>query len=94
MWERLVGPRDGSPPVAGLWWDTVTPLAADIHIAAKEFHWPVDEYYRRTTWKIRLLTRLALAYAHEQEEEARDVAEQRRETEAAMQRQVQQMQGR
>ena len=94
MWERLVGNREDGPPLSGLWWQTQTSLAADIHLAAEQFHWPIDEYYRRTTWKIRLLNRIAFGYRREQEQEAEDHAERQRDTDEAMRHQGQQMYGR
>ena len=57
-------------------------------MAAQVLHMPVDTYYRTTSWKIRLLHRLDALYRQEQEQAAREHAEQVRETQQALEMRI------
>ena len=78
------------PPILGMWWEVSTPLAGDCEIALHILHCTPGEFYRRTTWKERLLMRLHLAYRAEQRDEAETRQQQKQERDAAMRQQLQQ----
>lgn len=81
IWERLVGTPELGPPLPGFWYESLTPLAADCTLAMDHFHCTITEYYARTTWQVRLVHRLAVAYRQEQERHARELEEDRLEEE-------------
>ena len=83
IWARLLGRQDDGPPAPRLWWQTQTPLAADM-TAAEGMQMPIDTYYRTTSWKIRLLHRFHALYRQEQEQAAHEHAEQVRETQQSL----------
>jgi hypothetical protein len=93
IWARLVGTPETGPPLPGFWWESLTPLAADCELALEKFHCSVSDYYARTTWQVRLLHRLAVAYRQEQDRHARELDEERQEAQREAQAQARQMHG-
>lgn len=71
--------EDDAPPM--LWYERMTPLMVDCHIAMELLHCTPGEYYRRTTRRERLLIRLFQEYRAQQERVRTNVQRQRAEAE-------------
>jgi hypothetical protein len=79
-------PTGEEAPRRAQWWETLTPLAADCDIALEKLHCTPGEYYRRTTWKERLLIRLHLGFRALQDEATQEQMAQQRDAQAQLER--------